>query len=103
MIKRLLVTGAAAEALTERGLVNARLAPPGGLALAGERTETKRLGGPAAPPRPDGASGGGTMEVSQVEGRVQAQSIRRLVDLVEQYPDESLSIVRGWLSEGEKE
>ena len=56
-------------------------------------------------PAPAGArpEGGPTVSVDRVDGRVQAQSIRRLTTLVEQYPDESLSIVRSWLAEGQKE
>ena len=104
MITRLTVAGSNVEALPGRGLAaGGRLAAPDGMPLAIEAGDTRRLAAPGGAARADGASSGGMMEVSQVDGRVQAQSIRRLADLVEQYPDESLSIVRGWLSEGDKE
>ncbi len=104
MITRLMVAGPATEALTGRRLDGrGRLPAPDAMPLAVGEQETKRLAGPAGSVRADGAPGAGTMDVSHVDGRVQAQSIRRLTDLVEQYPDESLSIVRGWLSEGDKE
>jgi hypothetical protein len=30
---------------------------------------------------------------------LQASSLRRLVEMVEKHPDESLSIMRGWMSQ----
>ena len=104
MISRLTVAGANPEALPGRSSDgNGRVPTSQNTALKIEQGETRRLAAPGGTTRAENGSGGGTMEVNQVQGRVQAQSIRRLTDLVEQYPDESLSIVRGWLSEGEKE
>ena len=37
--------------------------------------------------------------MSNVDGRMRASSIRRLAELVEKHPDESLSIVRGWMQQ----
>ena len=55
-------------------------------------------------PSPTSAAGraenDNTLEIEHVQGRVQAQSIRRLAQMVEQHPEESLSIMRGWLAEG---
>ncbi len=45
---------------------------------------------------PDGDEGG-EMALANVEGNVRANAMRRLAALVEQHPEESISIVRGWL------
>ncbi|AWK88263.1 flagellar basal-body MS-ring/collar protein FliF [Azospirillum thermophilum] len=39
------------------------------------------------------------IELRAVEGRVRASSIRRLGDIVDQYPDEAIDILRSWLYE----
>ena len=39
------------------------------------------------------------IELRTVEGRVRASSIRRLGELVDQYPDEAIDILRSWLYE----
>ncbi|WP_353861814.1 flagellar basal-body MS-ring/collar protein FliF [Azospirillum formosense] len=39
------------------------------------------------------------IELRTVEGRVRASSIRRLGDIVDQYPDEAIDILRSWLYE----
>ncbi|WP_029008760.1 flagellar basal-body MS-ring/collar protein FliF [Azospirillum halopraeferens] len=39
------------------------------------------------------------IELRAVEGRVRASSIRRLGELVDQYPDEAIDILRSWLYE----
>ncbi|MGO1117876.1 flagellar basal-body MS-ring/collar protein FliF [Rhodovibrionaceae bacterium A322] len=37
------------------------------------------------------------IDVSKVEGRVRASSLRKLSEMVEQHPEETVAIVRGWL------
>jgi len=51
------------------------------------------------------AGDGGTEDESMVnrgnvEGQLRASSLRRLTDLVEKHPEESLTIVRAWMQEG---
>jgi flagellar M-ring protein FliF len=50
-------------------------------------------------PAPD-ADDAGLVEVANVEGQLRASSIRRLSSLVESHPEESLTIVRAWMQEG---
>ncbi|HTW26870.1 MAG TPA: flagellar basal-body MS-ring/collar protein FliF [Acetobacteraceae bacterium] len=38
------------------------------------------------------------VDIANVEGQMRASSIRRLADLVDKHPEESLSIVRGWMA-----
>jgi flagellar M-ring protein FliF len=50
-----------------------------------------------------GDSGGedeNMVNVGNVEGQLRASSLRRLTDLVEKHPEESLTIVRAWMQEG---
>jgi flagellar M-ring protein FliF len=59
------------------------------------------------PPGPAGAIPGvvipeedeSMVNVANVEGQLRASSIRRLADLVEKHPEESLSIVRAWMQQ----
>ena len=37
------------------------------------------------------------VNIAQIEGQMRASSLRRIADLVEKHPDETLSIVRGWM------
>ncbi len=39
------------------------------------------------------------IEIRAVEGRVRASSIQKLADIVDEFPDESISIIRSWLYE----
>lgn len=90
------------------------LAGPGGalpgLAMAGATTgalsagETAALlGGPdassaprlAAPSREDESM----VMLSNIEGQLRASSLRKLSEMVEKHPDESLSIVRAWMQQ----
>ena len=75
------------------------------------------LAGPAgaqalapALPAPAGAAPGGAggmalladesmVNVAQIEGQIRASSIRRIAELAEKHPDETLTIVRGWMAQ----
>ena len=35
--------------------------------------------------------------IAQIEGQMRASSLRRIAELVEKHPDETLAIVRGWM------
>ena len=53
-------------------------------------------------PAPDGATetDEAMLDLANVEGQIRASSVRRLADLVERHPEESLNIVRGWMQQG---
>jgi len=46
-----------------------------------------------------GESGDDLVNVANVEGQLRASSVRRLTDLVDKHPDESLAIVRAWMQQ----
>jgi flagellar M-ring protein FliF len=37
------------------------------------------------------------VNIAQIEGQMRASSLRRITQIVEKHPDETLSIVRGWM------
>ena len=39
------------------------------------------------------------VSLAQVEGQMRASSVRRITDLVERHPEETMTIVRGWISQ----
>lgn len=75
--------------LTNQSNIAGAIAGPGG----------GRSGGGLPAP---GASGEGEaldamLDVAQVEGRVQASSIRKIGDIIDKHPDEAVSIIRSWM------
>jgi flagellar M-ring protein FliF len=69
-------------------------AGPEGRALAGEAVAALPGGGdPAALAAPDGM-----VSLAHVQGQMRASSLNALVQLVEHHPDESLAVLRRWLS-----
>ena len=50
-------------------------------------------------------AGGGAAEdddmvtLGKVQGQLRVSSLRRLTSLVDQHPDETLSIIRGWIAQ----
>ena len=47
----------------------------------------------------DGDEDDGLVTLAKVDGQLRASSLRRLTDLVDKHPDETLSIIRGWIQE----
>jgi flagellar M-ring protein FliF len=39
------------------------------------------------------------IDIAQIDGQVKKSSLRKVADLVEQHPDESVSILRTWMHE----
>jgi flagellar M-ring protein FliF len=51
----------------------------------------------AALPAPDGG-GDSSIDVAEIDGRVRQSSVRKMAEVVNQHPDESVQIIRGWLN-----
>lgn len=76
------------------------LAGPGVTALPGPAA-VGALAGPGAVAALQDASGEEMLvDVVNVEGQLRASSVRRIAELVERYPEETLGIVRTWMGEG---
>ena len=39
------------------------------------------------------------IDIAKIEGQVKMSSVRKVADFVEKHPEESVSILRGWLHE----
>ena len=69
-------------------------------AAQGAVASLQPVGGAAAPggqallPGPTGDEG---VDIARIEGQVRASSVRQVSDFVERHPEESVSILRGWL------
>ena len=81
-----------------------------GSAMAGGVPAVGGPNGMLALPAPGGGAGGGDssdasaadeamVSLGNVEGQMRASSIRRLADVVAKHPDETLTIMRGWMAQ----
>ena len=56
----------------------------------------------AALPAPDGSTAmmgeESNIDVAQIGGRVRQSSVKKMAEVVNQHPDESAQIIRGWLN-----
>ncbi len=73
----------------------AALAGPGGMTAAAGAGAPSVLGGPA--PLPPLLEDESMVKIAQIEGQMRASSLRRITELVEKHPEETLAIVRGWM------
>lgn len=83
--------GSDASALLAGGMADGTMAR--GLAAPGGMTAAAVPGG--VPMLTDDSM----VELANIEGQMRASSIRKLAELVEKHPDESLSIMRGWMTQ----
>lgn len=67
------------------------IAGGGGAAIAGGGG-----GGTLALPFPDDPEP--AIDIAQIQGRVRASSVKKVAEVVDQHPDESIQIIRGWLN-----
>ena len=86
------ITSVAAAAIAGGGGVLAALAGPMGAALPGPSAQAMAAGAP--PPLLEDES---MVNIAQIEGQMRASSLRRIGALVEKHPEETLSIMRGWM------
>ncbi|HPF77987.1 MAG TPA: flagellar basal-body MS-ring/collar protein FliF, partial [Alphaproteobacteria bacterium] len=47
----------------------------------------------------DGDEGEGMIDVQSVQGKVKASSVKKVEDIVENYPTETVSVIRSWMTE----
>jgi flagellar M-ring protein FliF len=48
----------------------------------------------------EGAEDESMVNLGNVDGQLRASALRRLAEMVERHPEESLTIVRAWMQEG---
>lgn len=61
---------------------------------------TRLLEGPSRDGETFAGEDDNLVNMSNVDGQLRASSLRRLAEMVEKHPEESLTIVRGWMQEG---
>ena len=99
LVARPLVQGAvgnvsaARPALAGAGSGGGKALPDNVQALLGNSDGTVML--------PEGDPSDDHIDVAQIEGQVKKSSVRKVAALVEQHPDESMSILRTWMHDGE--
>ncbi|WP_395646335.1 flagellar basal-body MS-ring/collar protein FliF [Terricaulis sp.] len=71
---------------------SANAAAPGGVPMLAGPSGS---GAAAALPPPEDEPG---IDIAQIQGRVRASSVKKVAEVVEQHPDESVQIIRGWLN-----
>lgn len=101
--------------LVARPLLRGAVAPMGGMPALAAPGAAHGGGGQAALAAPQGApaaEGGqalpapapspvdAAVDVMKIDGQVKASSIKRMAEIVDAHPDESVSILRTWLHEG---
>ncbi|HEX4260746.1 MAG TPA: flagellar M-ring protein FliF, partial [Acetobacteraceae bacterium] len=92
MMLRLSTIATAGPALSPHGAAGGVL-----WAIAGPQSAVPQSALAALPAPQRGAEDERLIEIANVEGQLRASSIRRIADMVEKHPDESLSIVRSWM------
>lgn len=78
------------------GLVRGGSSPPALPGPAGAAAALPGGGAMAALPAPD--DGDPAIDIAQIQGRVRASSVKKVAEVVEKHPDESIQIIRGWLN-----
>jgi flagellar M-ring protein FliF len=80
-----------------------RALPPGGAAGGaggqGQISYDAVTGEPLALPNPAAQEQAGGIDIARIEGQVRVSSVKSVSDFVDRHPEESVSILRGWLHE----
>ena len=93
LVARPLVKGASGAAMPQ-GLALAAAGADTGPAPAALPAQGER---PAALPASDA---GDSIDIEKIDGQVKASSLKKVANIVESHPEESISILRSWLHEG---
>jgi flagellar M-ring protein FliF len=101
LVARPLVKGASGVAMPQGlALANAGAGAGAGVAqLDGAPAPTALPGGAAAPEGLPAPAAGATdgIDILKIDGQVKASSVKKVANIVEQHPEESISILRTWL------
>lgn len=105
LVARPLVKGASGMAAVPHGLALAGASAGGGAAALDSAPAPTALptsggsdmGGSDALPAPTISDG---IDIQKIDGQVKASSVKKVASIVEQHPEESVSILRTWLHEG---
>lgn len=93
MVLRITSVAPGAALAGDGGAMATLAAPAGAAALHGQAAQTLAAGGSPPALLEDESM----VNIAQIEGQMRASSLRRIGELVEKHPEETLSIVRGWM------
>ncbi|MED5548574.1 MAG: flagellar basal-body MS-ring/collar protein FliF [Pseudomonadota bacterium] len=93
LVARPLVKGASGAAMPQ-GLALATASADAGAAQMALPPQGER---PAALPA---GGGGDSIDIEKIDGQVKASSLKKVANIVESHPEESIAILRSWLHEG---
>jgi flagellar M-ring protein FliF len=79
-------------------LPDGRMAPVGALAPPQANALPAREGDAIAAALQGEGAAEPSIDIAQIHGRVRASSVKRVAEVIEQHPDESVQIIRGWLN-----
>jgi flagellar M-ring protein FliF len=85
-----------------RTLAGVRALPSGGGAGGGGQGQVSydaQTGEPLALPNPGNPEMDSRIDIARIEGQVRVSSVKSVSDFVDRHPEESVSILRGWLHE----
>ena len=71
-----------------------------GVAGDGQETSSSSAAAGADTPIPEPSQTAKMIDIAQVQGQVHAQSVQKVGDLADRNPNEAVSIIRQWMSEG---
>jgi flagellar M-ring protein FliF len=83
----------------DRGGVDLGMMLPGGSSGGGSVSAEMAMSGPANVAAIGLLEDESMVSIAQIEGQLRASSIRRVSDLADKHPDETLSILRGWMAQ----
>jgi len=77
-------------ALMPPGMMGGGMNMQGGGAMDGDASEFMLSGG---------GDNDSMIDVQKVEGRVKASSLKKVEDIITAYPEEAVSVIRGWMTQ----
>jgi flagellar M-ring protein FliF len=96
LVARPLVRGASGTPMPQ-GLALAGAGAGGGNAPAALPVQSER---PAALPAGSASAGNDSIDIEKIDGQVKASSLKKVANIVDSHPEESIAILRSWLHEG---
>ena len=99
LVARPLVKGASGVAMPQ-GLALASAGAGGGQVAQAQAPAALPTGGEAPMALPNHDGGNDASDIEKIDGQVKASSLKKVANIVDSHPEESISILRSWLHEG---
>lgn len=101
LVARPLVKGASGVAMPQGlALAGAGAGGGGGQVAQAQAPAALPTGGEAPMALPGGGGGNDSIDIEKIDGQVKASSLKKVANIVDSHPEESIAILRSWLHEG---